>query len=180
MKKIYYIGLFLISGVISAQEKPKNVSEESTIKTIKTNDGSGVVEKQIKVTTRLEQGIEFNAEHENKTDKDIVDSPVRVNKTIEINNGMANSYNSKTEIGYYEFEGKQYDFKKVDNGFIISSQDNETLDGNIVKINKENHYIYRNGDDTGIGYFNDDGSFTIEIYDKETKTLKRQDFKVKP
>ncbi|MEN3324078.1 hypothetical protein VP395_10090 [Mariniflexile soesokkakense] len=179
MKKIIYTCLFLFSCSIWAQETPKNVSEESTIKTVKTNNGSGIVERKIKVTTREEQDIEFAQKDENKRDKDIVDSPVKVKKTIEIDNDMGSSYDSKTEIGYYEFNGRQYGFKKVDNGFSVLLNDHETQKsyGNIVKFNRDNHYLFQNSnDDTGIGYFNEDGSFTIEYYDKDTRTVTSQEF----
>ena len=126
MKHVIYICLLLFAGNAWTQEKPKNISEESTIKTVKTNNGTDIVEKKVKVTTRSEQGIEFAAEDENKRDKDVVNSPVKIKKTIEIDNDMGNSYDSKTEIGYYEFNGKQYGFKKVENGFSVLVKDNET------------------------------------------------------
>ena len=41
-------------------------------------------------------------------------------------------------MAYYEFEGQQYNFKKVNNGFSVLVENNETPDsfGNIVKANK--------------------------------------------
>ncbi len=173
-----YACLFLFVGSIWAQEEPKNISEESTTKTVKTDDGTEVVEKKIKVTTREEQDIEFAEKDKKKRDKDIVKSPVKVKKTIEIDNDRGNSYDAKTEIGYYEFNGKQYGFKKVDTGFSVLEKDHETPInyGNIVKFNRDNHYLFQNGNDTGIGYFNEDGSFTIEFYDKDTKTVTSQEF----
>lgn len=173
-----YACLFLFVGSIWAQEEPKNISEESTVKTVKKNDGSGIVEKKIKVTTREEQDIEFAQKDKNKRDKDVVKSPVKVKKTIEIDNNRGNSYDSKTEIGYYEFNGKQYGFKKVATGFSVLEKELETPNnyGNIVKFNRDNHYLFQNGNDTGIGYFNEDGSFTIEFYDKNTRTVTSQEF----
>lgn len=173
-----YACLFLFVGNIWAQEEPKNVSEESTTKTVKTDNGTEVVEKKIKVTTREEQDIEFAEKDKNKRDKDVVKSPVKVKKTIEIDNDRGNSYDSKTEIRYYEFNGKQYGFKKVDTGFSVLEKDHETPNnyGQLIKFNRENHYLFKNGNDTGIGYFNDDGSFTIEYYDKKTKTVTSQEF----
>jgi hypothetical protein len=178
MKNAIYICLLFLAGNIWAQEKPKNVSEESTVKTIKTNNGSGIVEKKIKVTTRSEQGIEFDENDENNRDKDIVDSPVKIKKTVEIDNDFDNSYDSKTETSYYEFNGKQYNFTKVDTGFSVLIDNNESPNkyGNIVRFNRKNHYLYKNGNDTGIGYFNQDGSFTIEYYDKDTGSVISQEF----
>ncbi|WP_308991895.1 hypothetical protein QLS71_016550 [Mariniflexile litorale] len=178
MNNIIYAFAFLFATSIWAQEKPKNISEESTVKTVKTNNGSGIVEKKIKVTTREEQDIEFAQKDENKRDKDVVDSPVKIKKTIEVDDDMGDSYDSKKETMYYEFEGKQYGFQKVDNGFSVLNTSNEIPGayGNIVKFNRENHYLFQNGNDTGIGYFNEDGSFTIEYYDKNTRTVTSQEF----
>ncbi|WP_445736232.1 hypothetical protein [Mariniflexile sp.] len=178
MKNIIYICALFFAGTIWAQQQPKNISEESTIKTVKTNNGSEIVEKKVKVTTRAEQGIEFAEKDENKRDKDIVESPVKINKTIEVSNGKDRVYDSKTEVGYYQYDGKQYNFNKVDNGFSVLIENKDTPDnyGNIVKFNRENHYLFDNGHDTGIGYFNDDGSFTIEYYDKNTKNVISQEF----
>ena len=178
MKNVIYALIFLFVANVWAQQTPKNVSEESTVKTVKTNNGSGIVEKKVKVTTREEQNIEFAEKDANKRDKDVVNSPVKVNKTIEIDNDFDNSFDSKTEVAYYEFEGQQYNFKKVNNGFSVLIENNETPDsfGNIVKFKRENHYLFQNGNDTGIGYFNEDGSFTIEYYDKDTRTVTSQEF----
>lgn len=178
MKNVIYICLFLFAGTMWAQEAPKNVSEETVVKTVKTNNGSKIVEKKVKVTTREEQKIEFAQEDDHKRDKDIVLSPVKVNKTIETHDDMDNSFHSKTEIAYYEYEGKRYNFKKVNTGFSVLVDNNETPDnfGEIVKFKRENHYLFQNGNDTGIGYFNEDGSFTIEYYDKNTRTVTSQEF----
>ena len=119
MKNVIYISLFLVAGTIWSQEKPKNVSEKTIVKTVNTNDGSKINAKEIKVTTREEQNIEFASADENKIDKDIVVSPVKVKKTIKINDDMDNSFNSKSEVTYYEYEGQQYNFSKVNNGFSV-------------------------------------------------------------
>ena len=178
MKNVIYTLIFLLVANVWAQKEPKNVSEQSVIKTVKTNNGSGIAEKKIKVTTREEQNIGFDKGDDNKRDKDVIDSPVKVKKTIEIDDDMDNSFDSKTEVAYYEFEGKQYNFKKVNNGFSVLVENNETPDnyGNIVKFKRENHYLFQNGNDIGIGYFNEDGSFTIEHYNKETRTVTSQEF----
>lgn len=176
MKNIIYICLIMFAGHMSAQVKPKNISEESVVKTTTTDNGSEVVEQKIKLTTRSEQAIEFAEEDKDKTDKAVIESPVKFNQTLEINGHADTTYNSKTEIDYYEFNGNRYGFKKVDNGFSVSSDNKEIPTGNLVKFNRENHYIYQNGSETGIGYFTNDGSFIIEYYDVKTGKIKTQNF----
>ena len=178
MKNIIYICLLLLAGNAFTQEKPKNVSEETKTKIIKVNNGKEVVEKKVKVTTREEQEIVFDEKDKNKTDKDIIESPVKVKKTIEIDDDRDNSYDSKVEVGYYEFEGKRYNFKKMNNGFLVSSEHKQNPNdfGNIVRFNRENHYLFRNADNIGIGYFNPQGNFVIEYYDKKSGELVSQEF----
>lgn len=170
--------MFFLAGNVFAQEKPKNVSEEVETKTIKVNNGREVVEKKVRVTTTEEQSIVFDEKDKNKKDKDIVESPVKVKKTIEIDDDKDNSYDSKVEVGFYEFEGKRYHFKKMNNGFLVSTENKQNPNdfGNIIRFNKENHYLFRNADTFGIGYFNPQGNFVIEYYDKKTGELVSQEF----
>lgn len=178
MKKIIYVCLLMLAGNAFAQEKPKNVSEEEKTTTIKVDNGKKVVEKKIKVTTIKEQNIEFDEKDKNKRDSDIIESPVKVKKTIEIDNDGDNSYDSKVEVGFYEFEGKRYHFKKMNNGFLVSSENKQNPNdfGSIVRFNKENHYLFRNAETMGIGYFNTEGNFVIEYYDKKSGELVSQEF----
>jgi hypothetical protein len=168
----------LLAGSFFAKEKPKNVSEEVKTTTIKVDNGTEVKEKKIKVTTRKEQNIEFDEKDKNKRDSEIVESPVKVKRTIEIDNNGDNSYDSKVEVGFYEFEGKRYNFKKMNNGFLVSTENKQNPNdfGNIVRFNRENHYLFRNADTIGIGYFNPEGNFVIEYYDKKTGELVSQEF----
>ncbi|MGM5471079.1 hypothetical protein ACS386_12440 [Flavobacteriaceae bacterium LMO-SS05] len=178
MKNIICISLLLLTAPVFAQEKPKNVSEEVETTTIKVNNGTEVKEKKVKVTTRKEQHIKLDEKDKNKMDQDIVESPVKVKKTIEIDYDGDNSYDSKVEVGYYEFEGKRYHFKKMNNGFLVSSENKQNPNdfGSIVRFNKENHYLFRNADTIGIGYFNTEGNFVIEYYDKKSGELVSQEF----
>lgn len=178
MKNVIHICLFLFVANVFAQEKPKNISEEEKVKTIKVDNGKEIVEKKIKVTTREEQAIEFDEKDKNKTDKDIIVSPVKVKKTIEIDNDNDRLYDTMTEIGYYEFEGNRYNFKKMNNGFLVSSEnkENSNIFGNIERFNKENHYLFHNAETTGIGYFNTEGNFIVEYYDKKSGELVSKEF----
>ena len=173
MKKIIYICLLLLVGNAFAQKQPKNVSEEQKTKTTKVDNGKDLVEKKVKVTIREEQVIEFDEKDKNKIDKNFIDSPVKVKKTIEIDDDTDMSYDSKLEVGYYEFEGNRYNFKKMNNGYMVSLENKENPNdfGNIVKFNRKNHYLFHNAETTGIGYFNSEENFIIEYYDKKSGEL---------
>lgn len=168
----------MFAGIAIAQEKPKNVSEETTVKTTKTNDGSKITESKVKVTTREEQNIEFEEGDKNKTDKDIIETPVKVTNTLEVDNDKDQYYDSKVEISHYEYDGHKYNFSKDENGFLITTDANDnTLNiGNAIRASRENHYLFRDENRTGVGYFNKEGNFAVEYYNPNTGTLEKEVF----
>lgn len=178
MKNLIYICLFLFAGTIMSQEKPKNVSEETTVKTTKTNNGEKITESKVKVTTREEQNIEFDEKDKNKTDQNIIDSPTKITKTLEIDDNKNQAYDSKVEIAYYEFDGRKYNFTKNDTGFLITSDNKNDAfkSGSIIKASKENHYLFNAENHTGIGYFNSEGNFITEYYNPKTGVLEKEVF----
>ena len=176
MKNVFYIGLFLFAGTLFAQEKTKNVSEETTVKTIKTNNGEKITENKVKVTTREEQNIEFDKKDKNKRDKDVVNSPVKITKTLEIDNDSDSFYDSKVEVAFYEFGGKRYNFTKNETGFLVNNDNATENYGKAIRASQKNHYLYKSGDKTGIGYFNEKGNFTVEYYNNDTGVLEKEEF----
>jgi hypothetical protein len=176
MKNLFYICLFLFAGTAFAQEKTKNVSEETTVKTIKTNNGEKITENKVKVTTREEQNIEFDEKDKDKRDKDVVNSPVKVLKTLEIDDDKDNFYDSKVEIGFYEFEGTRYNFTKSETGFLIHKNEDAFNFGKALRASEKNHYLFKSDDKTGVGYFNDKGNFAVEYYNNDTGKLEKEEF----
>ncbi len=168
MKKIMYMVAFLAFGHAFAQTQPKNVSEETTVKTTKINNGDKILENKVKVTTREEQTIEFNENDKNKRDKDIVETPVMVTKIVEVKN---DDTTTKTEVGYFEFDGKRYYSNKANNDFLQPS-------AQITKFKKENYYLFQNNNYTGIGYFDEEGNFIVEYSDKTGGNVKMQKFEL--
>src|SRR5690554_6218211 len=64
MKNVLYIVVLMFTTVIFAQNKPKNVSEETTTKTIKVDDGSQVLEQKVRITTREDRkSTRLNSSH---------------------------------------------------------------------------------------------------------------------
>ncbi|MFG6687025.1 hypothetical protein ACGK9U_10610 [Mariniflexile sp. HNIBRBA6329] len=168
MKKIACMIAFLAFGYTYSQVEPKNVSEETTVKTTKINNGDKVFENKVKVTTREEQAIEFDEKDKNKRDKDIVPTPVKVTKIVEVAN---NNKNSKTELGYFEFNGNRYYSNKGGNDFFKANAE-------ITSFKKENHYLFQNKNYVGIGYFDADGNFIVEYSDKMNGEVRTQEFKL--
>ena len=127
MKNLLYVIAFLVPTVFFAQEKPKNVSEETTTKTITVDDGKEVVEKQVKVTTREEQQVELAESDKNKVNQQVVPSPSKVTQTVEVDVEVDDDpyYDSISESVFYTYDNDNYVFKKNNNGFLVSETDSD-------------------------------------------------------
>ncbi|WP_223034451.1 hypothetical protein [Hanstruepera marina] len=173
MKNLIYISVFLISGALFAQEKPKDMSETTEVKTVKINNGEKVVENKIKVTTKEEKKIKLDKADAGKVNQDmVIHDDKTVTKTIAIDNDNDPFYDSEIELVTYIRNGKEYDFIKKSNGFSVTSNSSKSVFGNALKTSLDDrYYIFNNKDYSGIGYFTDEGNFVIEYYDTESNSL---------
>lgn len=172
MKNLLYAGLFLISGALFAQEKPKNMSEETEVKTVKINNGEKVVENKVKVTTRTEKKVELDKADAGQVNQDMVVRDKTVKKTIAIDNDNDPFYDSEIELVTYVNDGKEYSFVRNKNGFTVAMKDSKMKYGNAMKSTLDGrYYIFNNKDYSGIGYFDQDESFVVEYYDNNSNTL---------
>ncbi|HLV39547.1 hypothetical protein [Xanthomarina sp.] len=178
MKNVLYIAVFMFTTVFFAQNKPKNVSEETTTKTITIDDGQEVTEQKVKITTREEQKIELDESEKNNVNQDIVASPTKVTQTIEIDTEMDPIYNSKTESIHYNYNDENYVFKKNSKGFMVSelASDSEMDFGNILRTSRANNYYFTSNDYNGIGYFDTNNNFVIEYYDASKNAIVKKVF----
>jgi hypothetical protein len=179
MKNLLYIAAFLVPTVFYAQDKPQNVSEETTTKTVTVDDGREVVEKKVKVTTREEQKIKLAESDKNKVNQDIVDSPSKVTQTVEVDNDMDPFYDSKSKSVYYTYNDDKYLFKKNDKGFIVSEvgADFGMKYGHGMRTSRANNYVFTSNDYNGIGYFDTNNNFIVEYYDAENNAIVKKVFK---
>lgn len=172
MKNLLYVGLFLISGALFAQEKPKNMSEETEVRTVKINNGEEVVENKVKVTTRTEKKVELDKADAGQVNQDMVIKNKTIKKTIEIDNDNDPFYDSEIELVTYVNDGEEYSFVRNTNGFIVSMNDTNKTYGNAMRSTLDGrYYIFNNKDYSGIGYFDNDGSFVVEYYDNDSNSL---------
>ncbi|MCX7549548.1 hypothetical protein [Xanthomarina sp. F2636L] len=178
MKHIIYITAFLIPMAFMAQEKPKNVSEETTTRTITVDDGKEVVEKKVKVTTREEQKIELAESDKNKVNQAIVDSPAKVTQTVQIDDDMDPFYDSETQSIHYSFNDEKYLFKRNNEGFLVSEIGSTTKDnyGHVMNTSRSNNYVFKSTDYNGIGYFDSNNNFIVEYYDADSNTIVKKVF----
>lgn len=173
MKNLIYVGIFLVSGALFAQDKPRSMSETTEVKTVKVNNGEEVVENKVKVTTREEKEIRLDKEDDGQVNQDMVlHNDKTVTKTIEIDNDNDPFYDSEIKLVTYVNDGNEYSFVKSTNGFTVSMNDSNTKYGNAMRSTIDgNYYIFNNKDYSGIGYFDNDESFVVEYYDNDSNSL---------
>ncbi|MFL0352564.1 hypothetical protein [Xanthomarina sp. GH4-25] len=180
MKNLIYIVMFLVPTVFFAQEKPKNVSEETTTKTITVDDGREVVEKKVKVTTKEEQEIKLAEDDKNKVNQEIVASPSKVTQTVEVDNDMDPMYDSKTQSVYYSYNDENFVFKRNKDGFVVSEigTDVQTDYGHVLNTSRNNNYVFTSSDYNGVGYFDANNNFIVEYYDVNSKSVIKKTFTI--
>jgi hypothetical protein len=182
MKNLIYICLLLLAGNAFAQDKPKEVKEEVEVRTLKSKDEDKTVEKKLKVVTRETASVELDKKDKNKTNQDRVKSQKTVEKTVMIDNDDDNAYDVLTQETYYVAGDEQYMFTPNKRGFDIAFDKNKEND-HYVKVGKawttstHGYYILNGNMHSGIGYFDADGNFNIEYYNKDTDQVEVKTYK---
>jgi|TARA_R110000737_G_scaffold253568_1_gene262918 hypothetical protein len=104
--------------LLFTQKKPKEVKQETEVKTVKTNHGEKVTKKSVKVATRETSNIELDKNdknNKNKIDQDRVSSTIKVEKEVYIDNDDS-GYNSLSKETYYISKGRTYIFSPIEKG----------------------------------------------------------------
>jgi len=174
MKNVMYICLFLFVGTVFAQEKPKEVKEEVEVKTVKVKDNEKTTENKVKVVTRETSDIVFDEEDKNKMDKDRIPSTTKVEKKVYVDNDASDSYDILTSETYYKINDGNYVFSPVEKGFVISQgvkNDKSKSIGKSYASSVKGYYIVDGASHSGIGYFDQNGNFVTEYYNKDTKQV---------
>ena len=171
MKNLIMALLLLIYGSAFAQEKPKEIKQVTTEKTVKVKDNEGTKEAKMKVVTRETADVALDEEDKHKINQDRVNVPKKVEKMVMVNDG-GEAYNLLSKETYFVMEDDNYMFVPTQKGFHISSNNNESADiGKAWSTSVDGYYILNGGQKNGIGYFDDDGNFTIEYYDKKADAV---------
>ncbi len=177
MKVLVYIGLFLISGTFYAQEKARDMSQQSKTKTVTVNNGEQQIENKIKVTTTEKQDVKLSEEDKNKINQNrVYDTHKQVVKTVAIDNDMDPFYDSQVKMVHFKDNGINYKFVKSSEGFTVMAKDSNNEYGKAVKSIKSNKYGFKTADFSGVGYFDSNGNFVIDYYDRATDKLVTKKF----
>lgn len=169
MRKIFATAILLAFGITAnAQVDQKQVTKESTTRTVTVDNGE--TKRKVSKTERTEavQDIELQNAESNQLNKDIKQTPVRVQKSTSIS-GTGIPEQEIDRSSYYSFNGRNYQFQSDNSGYRITSPDNKEY-GVLRKLSNGN-YIYRTKDKVSVGYFDDKGNLVVETYDDKNDRI---------
>ncbi|MFD2823558.1 hypothetical protein ACFS5M_07750 [Lacinutrix iliipiscaria] len=181
MKNLIYIfSLLMFTGLYAQDNNPVDVTEETKVKTIKVAEQGKVVEKKVKVKTLQTQEVKIDPEDRYDLNGNRIETPVKVTKTVMVDNDKDPYYETKTKVTYYKFNDVDYTFIPDEKGFIVTIKkgDSDITFGKARYSVKNMSYIFTTDKFTGVGYFDKHKTFVIEYYDGESDGLVTKEFKI--
>lgn len=179
MKNIAYLVALLFFSTAIAQDNPTEIKEEVEIKTLNYKNNDTYKESKVKVITRETSRVKLDESDANKVNQDRISETKKVEKMVLIDNDTDNDYDFLTKETLYISENKNYKFTPNKKGFNIAFNNNTNQ---FVKIGKAwitsaiGNYIVRGKTENGIGFFDKDGNFVVEYYDKNSKDIKTKKY----
>ncbi|MEJ4087990.1 hypothetical protein [Galbibacter orientalis] len=175
MKNLIVLSAIILTSTFAFSQN-KNVLEETVTKTtnIKTNKGEQELKEQVQVTQ--EQDVQLDASDRNKINQDLTTSPVKVTKQETVIEGDSKIILDKKTN--FVCEDAKCDFLPTENGFTINSS-NKDLNATTYQ-STNNKYIVETSNGKGIGYFDGDENFIVEIHDKDNNTVIKRVYKQQP
>lgn len=168
MKYAIYIGLFLMAGNVFAQEQPKEIKEEVEVKTVKVKDSEKTTENKVKVVTRETSKVELDENDKNQVNQNRLPATTKVEKMIYVDNNVLTNETS------YNMDDGNYVFSPNETGFEMSQNTENNRSQSIGKSwasSIKGYYIVDGTSHPGIGYFDQNGNFITEYYNKETQKV---------
>lgn len=164
MKNIAVVIMLSLGLTVSAQVN-KNVTKETKTTKVTVNDGANPKTVTKTETRNASQNIELKDAESKKLNKDIQPTPVQVTATTTVSgDGVPTQVIDRSS--FYTMNGERYQFVGDRAGYRISSTGNANY-GTLRKTSN-NNYIYTTKDRTSVGYFDANGNFVVETYDKNT------------
>ena len=169
MKTIILATIALLVS-ISIEAQNKNIKDETKTTTTTITDSNGKKTYVKKENTREVQKIELKEEKPNTLNIETKDSPVVVTTTTKITNPDGSTRTVDVDrSSYYMYDNKKYNVKLDANGYRITGDDIKK--SALLRKTSTNSFIYYNGKETSIGYFDTDGNLVLETYNSKTDTV---------
>ena len=169
MKTIFITTIALLVSInVGAQNK--NIKDETKTTTTTITDSNGEKTYVKKENTREVQEIELKEEKPNTLNIETKDSPVIVTTTTKITNPDGSTRTVDVDrSSYYMYDNKKYNVELDANGYRIIGDD--TKKSALLRKTSTNSFIYYNGKETSIGYFDTNGNLVLETYNSKTDTV---------
>ena len=168
----------MISSIYAQEKKPVDKMEETKTTTTTINkNGEKVSKNTVKETTKKEQEIKTVQRKGNTPDGDKIDTPVKVTKTIEISSDSDPFNSASNNIVHYNYNDEKFTFTPDDNGFLMTLPENSSY-GQARKSASNHFYLMTLNGHPGVGYFNSNGNFVVEYYDKENDAMVIQSYEM--
>ncbi|SDB38325.1 hypothetical protein SAMN03097699_1027 [Flavobacteriaceae bacterium MAR_2010_188] len=176
MRNVIFILVFMFVGGVYAQETD-NKKVETETKTVKVKTNKGTAEQKTELTTKEEENIELANDESHFENMNVVERNSKTSQSMTISYDFDPFYNTDTKEMYqYQNEGKSYNFKPNDSGFMMTQHDSVDNAYNARLSSIDRFYLIDMGDHNGVGYFKENGKFVVEYYDKNSQTMVVKEF----
>ena len=167
MKKLVLSSVLVLSMTFAFAQN-KDVLEETVTKTKTVVDNKGAEKVSNSMIVRKEQNVELSQGDQNKINQSRIDSPTKVTTQQTVVQGDTEVMLDKKAT--FVCNGSECDFIPQSNGFTIDSKDDAGLNATTY-VSSNKNFIVETSNGNGIGYFDKDGNFVVEYYDKNSNDL---------
>lgn len=101
MKNLIYTSVLLLSITAFAQDKPINTVEKEEIRTMQVNQDGELVDKKMRIVTTKTQAFKTKKHPNHYENMLIVGTPIKIEKTIAVDENGDNVYDTNTSLTYY-------------------------------------------------------------------------------
>lgn len=161
IKKIIWSIILLSSVSIVAQNKPNQVTNEVTEKTLKIKKNGAVVENSVKISTEIRQAVMTASDDKGKVNGDRIFPPKVVIKTVEIDNDNDEWYDERVKFSYMTDERTDFTLVSQNNDVMIAIEEGN----NVSILENQKMFVPDENDKSAYIYIDEDGSqieFRIE------------------
>ncbi|WP_152596219.1 hypothetical protein [Algibacter lectus] len=180
MKNYIYMFVLLVCGTSMAQEKPKEVKQETIEKTVKYNNGEEVTESKLKVISRETSNVELALDDKGKVDQQRVATTKKIETMVMVDDDLDPDYDLLSKETHYISNDKSFKFSPSDGGFniIFDNNDNEfVVVGKAWSTKNPGSYIVKGETYNGIGYLTEKGEFVVEYYNVNSERIEMVSYK---